>query len=207
MSNEADDSRQIRSPKLPVFLRVFFALFFTSVAVSVLISYLMPETYESRVVLKWEWDGSEHNYEILPRYLEFLRSDAFLQRVAAKSLKERGETRQWQFEELRDRITITPVRGFVGIGIAAFGPGSVDAFELANLTGEACLEVGSENYNREAGGRYEIYLRAEIEPRPISPNKPRNMGKGALVGLLLGALGGGTVVQLRRRIENRGAPA
>ncbi|HYG22246.1 MAG TPA: hypothetical protein VEH04_05630 [Verrucomicrobiae bacterium] len=186
------------SPKLPVFLRVFFAIFFLSIAVSVLISYAMPVTYSTRILLSWLGGGGDPSTNAALA-LEFTTSDSVMTRLA--ELANGTSRERMSAHDLRLRVS-SATRDESLIELQAYGHRASEAAELCEMWAQACMDASDRT--AQAGRKVSFRIVDRREPVRVRPNKPRNTGIGALAGIVLGALGGGGVVQLRRRIEARG---
>lgn len=200
--NSSRDDTGRSAPKLPVFLRVFFATFFFCIAVSVLVSYAMPVRYVgvARVVIV-PGSATDSTNAWPGRLTELVSSDEVLNQALQRLQERPGRRPYTTLDELRGGIRVVDGQVNAGISIEASASRPADAADIANAVADALVRGLSTRPDEFEKADARVENRAELPWRPTSPNKPRNMGWGALTGILLGALAGGAVVQLRRRIE------
>lgn len=173
------------------FATVFFAVFMLIFFVSALLTFMMPETYraQARVVAPGASD------------LQLLQSTELFKRVSERlnlsgTLAARyGDTKPLPDKLVEDLLRrSTQVRRLPNsdvVEIRVYSRSPVECAQWANEFAQAAKEEA-----RQSSGSIQIVEKAEPPLKPSRPNKPLNLGLGALVGSLLGIMAGGIGAKL-----------
>lgn len=181
-----------------------FSLVFGS---AVLVTFLAPDAYVGAANVKIQLDeGVEPDPLIISYEIEKIRSDLLLGKVVDKlkldqswlmSGKTVSLTREEALQVLKKSVLITPIRGTELLEIRAFSEDPMRAADLANAIADAYIELRPRPRSTaevEVGmivhHMVEIIDRAIPAERPTKPNRPLNLAIGAVLGLLLGTIGG-----------------
>jgi capsular polysaccharide biosynthesis protein/predicted Ser/Thr protein kinase len=180
------------------FFIAFVIVFTLTVGCSALVSHMLPNSYQAVVRLAFLGDPEPDvnvsletqrikSEEILGRVVDELNLDQFWPSYGS------GMGRIKALQVLRHSVSIRAVTRALPtnpplLEIIAFSGNPINAADLANAIADAYKKA---DYSTVPANRHlDIIDRAIPAERPIKPNRPLNLMIGAVLGLLLGTIGG-----------------
>lgn len=201
-----------------LFFGLFFAVFIGTVITATLVTFILPESFASTARLKVEWRSANlasrtdappaqghYDPRLVQTEIEVLQSELILKKVVEEQNLNAVWGRKYAGGEslktpeslsiLKSRLVLRPVQNASIVQIRVFSENPVEAASIANAIAKGYLE---ETEAPTSAIKATLIDPARPGPRPVQPNKPKNIILGVLVGGVLGLVAGSLGAWLMR---------
>jgi uncharacterized protein involved in exopolysaccharide biosynthesis len=179
-----------------VFFRVFVVVFLLTYATAVVVIFILPESYASTARVAADTDASSACQVISSKAVLGPAIDALNLNTVWGRKYNAGQNFNPKdtLLLLKARLDVFPERNGQTIDIRVFSEDKIEAARIANAIAEVYTNhVFSAVNAATAAAKTEIVERAVPGREPVRPNKPLNLFIGAVAGIILGSIVGGTI--------------